>query len=91
MKSKVSKILPNEDGSGSSSDVGSVVVEDGPTLPADFVIMGVGVGPATDFLKDSGFALEKDGGIMVDEYLRAKGVEDVYAVGAYNLLVAFQP
>ncbi|KZP31859.1 FAD/NAD(P)-binding domain-containing protein [Athelia psychrophila] len=51
------------------------------TLPADVVILGVGVAPATHFLKDSGFALEKDGGIRVDGYLRVPGKKGVYAVG----------
>lgn len=43
--------------------------------------MGTGVSPATDFLKSSGFSLEKDGGIAVDEYLRVKGHKNIYAVG----------
>jgi len=43
--------------------------------------MGTGVGPATSFLKDSGFELEKDGGIAVDEYLRVKGHQHIYAIG----------
>ena len=45
--------------------------------------MGVGVAPATDFLKDSGVNLEKDGGLAVDEYLSVKGLKDVFAVGEY--------
>ena len=43
--------------------------------------MGTGVGPATGFLKDSGFSLEKDGGILVDEQLRVKGHKNIYAIG----------
>lgn len=43
--------------------------------------MGTGVGPSTSFLKDSGFELEKDGGIAVDEYLRVKGHQNIYAIG----------
>lgn len=43
--------------------------------------MGTGVSPATDFLKESGFSLEKDGGIAVDEYLRVKGESNIYAIG----------
>ena len=45
---------------------------------ADVVVLGVGVRPATDFLAQA-FALEKDGGLAVDEYLQA--AEDVYAAG----------
>jgi NADH dehydrogenase FAD-containing subunit len=43
--------------------------------------MGTGVSPATGFLKESGFSLEKDGGIAVDEYLRVKGEKNIYAIG----------
>ena len=43
--------------------------------------MGTGVSPSTDFLKNSGFTLEKDGGITVDEYLRVKGYKNIYAAG----------
>lgn len=43
--------------------------------------MGTGVSPATDFLKESGFSLEKDGGIAVDEQLRVKGEKNIYAIG----------
>ena len=45
--------------------------------------MGVGVVPATEFLKGSGIDVEKNGGIRVDEYLRVRsvGTNDVYAIG----------
>ncbi|KAF4596366.1 hypothetical protein EYR38_007746 [Pleurotus pulmonarius] len=49
-------------------------------LKGDFVVLGVGVAPATDFLKNT-FQLEKDGGIKVDEYLRVSGSGDVFAIG----------
>lgn len=81
MSSKVDKIVPQE---GNPNLAGGVVVN-GVTLPADFVIMGVGVAPATEFLKGSGIPLERDGAVKVDEYLRVKGlpagVQDVYAIG----------
>ena len=54
-------------------------------IEADFVVVGAGVSPATDFLKQSdGFpqsALRKDGGVLVDECLRVRGLEDVFAIG----------
>lgn len=59
-----------------------VVLKDGSTLEADEIVFAIGVSPATEFLKKSaGFKLEKDGGILVDEYLKVPGVEDVYAIG----------
>lgn len=50
-------------------------------LPADIIIMGTGVGPATEFLKGSSIPLEKDGGVTVDGNLRVKGVKNVFAIG----------
>ncbi|CBQ67417.1 conserved hypothetical protein [Sporisorium reilianum SRZ2] len=51
------------------------------SLAADVVILGVGVAPATGFLKDSGFTLEKDGGVAVDSKLRVQGHQDIFAIG----------
>ncbi|KAG9009413.1 hypothetical protein FRB94_012070 [Tulasnella sp. JGI-2019a] len=63
--------------------VGSVVLEDGTELPADVVVLGVGVRPATDFLKDTKLkdAMREDGGLYVDGQLLVKGFKDVYAIG----------
>ena len=58
--------------------VASVQLKAGKTLPADVVVLGVGVRPATDFLKDA-FTLEKDGGLTVNEFLQA--APSVYAAG----------
>ncbi|KAF8842076.1 FAD/NAD(P)-binding domain-containing protein [Paxillus ammoniavirescens] len=77
MQSKVEKIVASE----SDPSQATGVVVDGQTIPVDFVVMGVGVAPATEFLKQSGFQLEKDGGVKVDEYLQVMGQTDVYAIG----------
>ena len=70
---------------GTSSDsktVDSVELEGGEKIPADLVILGVGISPATEYLKDNAsFNLQKDGSLEVDGYMRVKGVEDVYAIG----------
>ncbi|KAK4704858.1 apoptosis-inducing factor 3, partial [Phenoliferia sp. Uapishka_3] len=67
----------------SPEDVGFVVLKDGTEIPADLVVLGVGVKPATGLLKASGIAIEKDGGVLVDENLRLKGVahKNVFAIG----------
>lgn len=52
-------------------------LKDGTVLPADIVVLGVGVKPATSIFKQSGIALEKDGGISVDGMMRVKAVEKV--------------
>ncbi|KAK2460926.1 hypothetical protein APHAL10511_007396 [Amanita phalloides] len=79
MSTRVERIVPSED---NPNFAGGVVVNDY-TIPADFIIMGVGVVPATDFLKGSGIEVEKNGGIRVDECLRVRSVNsnDVYAIG----------
>lgn len=84
MQTKVSKIHPS---SSNPSLAGSVEIPN-QTLSADVVIMGVGVAPATDYLKGSGVNLEKDGGLAVDEYLTVKGLEDVYAIGRIPHLIS---
>ncbi|KAG5721933.1 putative flavoprotein C26F1.14C [Termitomyces sp. T112] len=80
METKVEKIIPQE---GNPNLAGGVVVN-GVTLPADFIVMGVGVVPTTEYVKGSGIALEKDGGIKVDKYLRVQSgpdQENIFAVG----------
>lgn len=57
--------------------VNTVVLDSGERLPADFVLLGLGVKPRTDFL--AGVPLEKDGGIKTDEYLHV--TNDMYAAG----------
>ena len=47
----------------------AVVLGSGERLPAGVVVLGVGVRPATGFLR--GLALQEDGGISVDKRLRA--------------------
>ena len=81
MQSKVEKIVSSEE---NPSEAGGVIVN-GQTIPADLVIMAVGVTPASDFLKNSGIELERDGGVKVDEFLRVEGVNNVYAIGEYIL------
>jgi NADPH-dependent 2,4-dienoyl-CoA reductase/sulfur reductase-like enzyme len=67
---------------GADGKVSALHVKGEKPLPASLVIMGTGVAPATEFLKDSSaFKLEKDGGITVDAYLRVPGLKNVYAIG----------
>jgi NADPH-dependent 2,4-dienoyl-CoA reductase/sulfur reductase-like enzyme len=69
----------------SSSDgkaVGAVKLKDGTELPADLVILGVGVAPETSYLKDNkAVTLEKDGSLSTDESFAVKGLDSVYALG----------
>jgi NADPH-dependent 2,4-dienoyl-CoA reductase/sulfur reductase-like enzyme/nitrite reductase/ring-hydroxylating ferredoxin subunit len=62
-------------------DLTKVELATGEILSADVIIMGAGVRPATDYLKTSGWELERDGSVKVDELLRVPGRADVYAIG----------
>jgi len=65
-----------------SGSVRAVKLKDGTELEADLVILGTGVGPSTEYLKDnSSVELEKDGSLSVDENFSVKGLSDVYALG----------
>lgn len=57
--------------------VSAVVLDNGERIQADFVLLGLGVKPRTDFLK--GVSLEKDGGIKTDKYLTV--TDGLYAAG----------
>ena len=70
-------------GTGVESFEGSTRVEavrltDGTVIAAEVVVVGVGVAPVTDWLKDSG--LELRDGVVCDATLNA-GAPDVYAAG----------
>jgi NADPH-dependent 2,4-dienoyl-CoA reductase/sulfur reductase-like enzyme/nitrite reductase/ring-hydroxylating ferredoxin subunit len=60
-----------------TSKVEAVVLEGGERIETDMVLVGVGVHPATSFLE--GVSLHEDGGVIVDEHLRA--AEGLYAAG----------
>ncbi len=55
-----------------------VVLAEGEPVEAELVVMGVGVTPATEFLKGADFRRD-DGGLVVDETLRA--VPGLFAAG----------
>lgn len=79
MGASVEKATPSK---SDSSKVGAVHLKDGTTLEADLVIEGVGVKPATEYLKgNSSITLEKDGSLKTDESFAVNGLKDVYAIG----------
>lgn len=56
-------------------------MKSGKQIPCDFVILGAGVIPKTDFLKSSGITLDRDGGISTNGSMQVPDTEGVYAVG----------
>ena len=58
-----------------------VILASGEVILADVIVMGVGVRPATDYLHASGWALEQDGSVRVDDHLKVIGKQNIYAVG----------
>lgn len=60
-----------------NGQVNAVVLDDGDTLPADLVLVGLGVNPATQMLK--GVELNPDGSVTVDSHMRV--TDGLYAAG----------
>jgi NADPH-dependent 2,4-dienoyl-CoA reductase/sulfur reductase-like enzyme/nitrite reductase/ring-hydroxylating ferredoxin subunit len=63
---------------GERGHVVGLQLKSGKLVEADVVLLGVGVRPATDFLKEA-FTLENDGGLAVNDYLQV--ADNVYAAG----------
>jgi NADPH-dependent 2,4-dienoyl-CoA reductase/sulfur reductase-like enzyme len=79
MGASVEKATPSK---SDSSKVGAVHLKDGTVLEAEVVIEGVGVAPATEYLKDNkAVELLKDGSLKTDETFAVEGLKDVFAIG----------
>ncbi|KAH7106851.1 hypothetical protein BKA62DRAFT_611672 [Auriculariales sp. MPI-PUGE-AT-0066] len=63
------------------TSVGGIQLKGGDFVPAEVVICGVGVAPETTYLKESGWNLDKDGGVTVDQNFAVQGQTNIYAVG----------
>lgn len=63
-----------------SIEPGAVTLSDGTVVPAELVILSVGVTPETDFLVGSGIELGPRGAIVVDEQMHTS-CPDIWAVG----------
>lgn len=58
----------------------TVFLKSGKTIPADMVLLSIGVRPATALAQQAGLKLGETGGIWVDEHLQTSE-KDIYAVG----------
>ena len=71
----VSELLP---AAGKADTVGAVRLADGTEIPADAVIVGVGITPTVDLAEAAG--LDVDNGVLVDEHLQSSD-GDIVAAG----------
>ena len=58
----------------------SVTLNNGVEIPAELIILAIGVRPDTKLAKDAGLVIGSRGGISVDEFNRTSNL-DIYAVG----------
>ncbi len=65
------------DDSGSATGVRA----GGSTYPADVVVLGLGVRPATDLAREAGLPLGETGGLRVDTHMRVEGHDRIWAAG----------
>lgn len=65
---------------GEGDTLKSVELSSGDVLPADICIVGIGVKPATSFLKDSGIDVDDKGYVVVNEMLETN-IKGIYAGG----------
>jgi 3-phenylpropionate/trans-cinnamate dioxygenase ferredoxin reductase subunit len=56
-----------------------VATADGRSIDADVVVAGLGIEPRTDLAEEAGLPI--DDGVLVDEYGRVEGHDDVFAAG----------
>ncbi len=59
----------------------SGVRTDSDLLPADLVVLGLGVTPNTDLARSAGLPLGASGGVVTDRRMRVPGVDGVWAAG----------
>ena len=64
-----------------SLDATGVVLAGGDHIPADVIVVGIGVEPVTDWLHDSGAAI--DDGVLCDQHLQVRRTDGTMAAGVF--------
>ncbi|GAA5842177.1 hypothetical protein JCM9279_002809 [Rhodotorula babjevae] len=75
LPAELSHFAPHDD---DKSRVGAVHLKDGTVLPAEAVVIGAGVKPATELLKDAGLSLEKNASVKTDDVLEIEQLKGKY-------------
>lgn len=65
---------------GSDGTLTTVVLDNSTSLPADICVVGIGVTPSTNFLKETGIQMNSQGFITVDKHMQTNK-ERIYAAG----------
>ncbi|MGE5391813.1 MAG: FAD-dependent oxidoreductase [Deltaproteobacteria bacterium] len=63
-----------------NTEVSSIVLEDGQAVPADVVVMGLGVRPENTLARNAGLDIGATGGVVVNEFLQTSDPH-IYAAG----------
>jgi NADPH-dependent 2,4-dienoyl-CoA reductase/sulfur reductase-like enzyme len=56
-------------------------LDDGSMLPADIVVVDVGVVPCTNWLVNTPVKVDHRGGVLVDEFMESTSASGIYAIG----------
>ncbi len=73
---------------GKDGKANGVMLSDGTEITADLVINSIGYAPNTELAGQAGLALNKNGAIVRDNYMRT-AIKDVYAVGDCSAAIGF--
>ncbi|XP_053130878.1 apoptosis-inducing factor 3-like [Hemicordylus capensis] len=65
---------------GEAGKVTQAILSDGQTIPADVVVLGIGVTPNSGFLQGTAIAMDRSGAILVDRFMQTN-VASVFAAG----------
>ena len=73
---------------GRDGKVVGVKTRTGDTIDCEIVVIAIGVRPQTDWLKDTGLAVDDRGGLIVDEF-QETNIPDIFAAGDCTSVVWF--
>ncbi|CDW77535.1 nad-dependent dehydrogenase [Stylonychia lemnae] len=78
VKMHMNRKVVNIEGDGKNAN--QIVLDDGTIIDCDLILIGAGVFPSTNFLKDTEVKMDRFGGIICDPFLESS-VKGVYSAG----------